>query len=427
MIHQRKNDKALSTLAGSSFRRPFRLYLPILASTLMTALVVYAGEYTRDPSGEEVPPKGNTFDEQMQPWFWAAVDLMNPFRHIVNRENMRGSEYDDHLWTIPVEFKGSLLVFLLLLIFSRARRWIHAMAVTGIALWPVQSGDLDQALFAIRILLAELSIAFPASPLTTATPDDALPKHNVRFARKAGSSSVKAIHHASTMVLFLIALHLLSYPQLNAASTPGFVSLAQMVPAYYLGNTIRTQLFWNSVGSVIFMFALMYSPAVSFNLWSRLTCRKLRLPWQKTNMDLEENEKEELATASSAKNEPAPEPLLQRLFTARISQYLGHISYSLYLCYGTINHIVGIRWLGPASAAWTQTVDEATALVAAGNGAASDELLSQGSSAYRYAFFWGTLSNNLALLWASDVFNRLIDAPAVRLTRWNGEKAWRKD
>ncbi|GJC78343.1 hypothetical protein ColLi_01181 [Colletotrichum liriopes] len=427
MIHQRKYDQVLSALAGSSFRRPFRLYLPIIVSTFIIALVVYTGEYMRDPSGAGVPPRGNTFDEQLQHWFWSTIDLMNPFRHIINRENMKGSEYDGHLWTIPVEFKGSLLVFLLLLIFARARRWIHGMAVTGIAFWLVSAGDWDQALFAIGLLLAELSIVLPANPSTAEAFNDALPSSNIRIARKVGSSSLQAIRHVGTVVLFFFALHLLSYPEVNGASTPGFITLTQMVPAYYLSNQDRTQLFWNSVGSVIFIISLMYSPAISFNIPFLLKCRNLRLPWHHTNLGLEENEKDELVTDASADDGPKSEPLLQRLFTARLSQYLGHISYSLYLWHGAINHTVGVRWLAPASAVWGQTVNEVNALVAAGNGSAGDELLRKGYTAYHHAFFWGTLVNTLALLWASDVFNRLVDAPAVRFTRWIGEKAWRKE
>lgn len=427
MIHQRKNEQALSALAGSSFRRPFRLYLPIIVSTFMIAIIVYTGEYMRDPSGAPVPPRGDTFDQQLQHWFWSTVDLMNPFRPIVNRENMKGSEYDGHLWTIPVEFKGSLLVFFLLLIFARAKRWIHAVAVTGITLWLVRIGDCDQALFCVGLLLAELSIVFPANTAKTETTDDTLPSYKMRIVRKVGLSSLRVVRHVGTIAFFFLGLHLFSYPEQNGAATPGFVTLTQMVPAYYLGNSDRTQLYWNSVGSVFFIIALMYSPPLSINLQSLLMCRKLRLPWHQTSSDLDESEKEELTAASARANDSEPEPLLQGLFTARFSQYLGHISYSLYLWHGAINHTVGIRWLSPATAAWAQAVNEVNALAAAGNGPAAREHLSKGYSTYHIAFFWGTLVNTWALLWASDVFNRLVDIPAVKVTRWIGEKAWRKE
>ncbi|KAK1657387.1 acyltransferase 3, partial [Colletotrichum godetiae] len=367
MIHKGKMDQAFSALAGSAFRRPFRLYLPIFASTFIIALLVYGGEYTRDPSGASVPPRGPTLDQQLHHWFWSTVDLMNPFRVIVNRENMKGSEYDGHLWTIPVEFKGSLLVFFLLLIFARAKRWIHMVGVTGVAIWLVRIGDWDQALFCAGLLLAELSIILPnAAPKIAEIPEDELPSHKLRVVKRVGSKSFHIIRHVGTMALFFLGLHLFSYPEYYGASTPGFITISQWVPDYYKAMGDRTQLFWNSIGAIIFIFAMMYSPA---------------------------------AEAQTA------EPLLQRPFTTSFAQYLGQISYSLYLWHGAINHMVGVRWLSPAH----------TALQLAGAQA-------KAWSAYALAFFWGSLVNTLALFWASDVFNRIVDVNAVRLTRWLGEK-----
>ncbi|KAK1712893.1 acyltransferase family-domain-containing protein [Colletotrichum acutatum] len=360
MIHKRKMDQALSALAGSAFRRPFRLYLPIFASTFIIALLVYGGEYVRDPSGAPVPPRGPSLDQQLQHWFWSTVNLMNPFRAIVNRENMKGSEYDGHLWTIPVEFKGSLLVFFLLLIFARAKRWVHMVGVTGITLWLVHIGDWDQALFCAGLLLAELSIIMPNTAPTTETTEDQLPSYRLRTVKRYGSQSIHIFRHAGTVALFFLGLYLFSYPEYYGASTPGFITISQWVPDYYKAMGDRTQLYWNSIGAIIFIFALMYSP-------------------------------------------PA-EPLLQRPFTTSFAQYLGQISYSLYLWHGAINHMVGVRWLSPAHAA-----------------------LSLAGAQAKLAFFWGSLVNTLALLWASDVFNRIVDVNAVKLTRWLGEKAWRKD
>ncbi|KAL2875874.1 hypothetical protein SGCOL_008869 [Colletotrichum sp. CLE4] len=434
IIHKGKMDQAFSALAGSAFRRPFRLYLPIFASTFIIALLVYGGEYIRDPSGASVPPRGPTLDQQLHHWFWSTVDLMNPFRVIVNRENMKGSEYDGHLWTIPVEFKGSLLVFFLLLIFARAKRWIHMVGVTGVAIWLVRIGDWDQALFCAGLLLAELSIILPnAAPKIAEIPEDELPSHKLRVVKRVGSKSFHIIRHVGTMALFFLGLHLFSYPEYYGASTPGFITISQWVPDYYKAMGDRTQLFWNSIGAIIFIFAMMYSPAVhvSFNLKAMiLRGRNIRLPWHQTRSDLDDNEKEELATAAFSSTEAeaqTAEPLLQRPFTTSFAQYLGQISYSLYLWHGAINHMVGVRWLSPAHTALQLAGAQAKVLTEGGNAAAGAEMVNKAWSAYALAFFWGSLVNTLALFWASDVFNRIVDVNAMRLTRWLGEKAWRKD
>ncbi|KAK1543927.1 acyltransferase [Colletotrichum paranaense] len=433
MIHKRKMDQALSALAGSAFRRPFRLYLPIFASTFIIALLVYGGEYVRDPSGAPVPPRGPSLDQQLQHWFWSTVNLMNPFRPIVNRENMKGSEYDGHLWTIPVEFKGSLLVFFLLLIFARAKRWIHMVGVTGVTLWLVHIGDWDQALFCAGLLLAELSIIMPNTAPTTETPEDRLPSYRLRVVKRYGSKSVLIFRHAGTLALFFLGLHLFSYPEYYGALTPGFITISQWVPDYYKAMGDRTQLYWNSIGAIIFIFALMYSPPVTFNLKSLLLRgRNIRLPWHQTTPDLDDDEKEELAAAATSSSSTEleaekAEPLLQRPFTTSFAQYLGQISYSLYLWHGAINHMVGVRWLSPAHGALSLAGAQAKVLTEGGNTAGATEMVNKAWGAYELAFFWGSLVNTLALLWASDVFNRIVDVNAVKLTRWLGEKAWRKD
>ncbi|KAK2022906.1 hypothetical protein LX32DRAFT_173191 [Colletotrichum zoysiae] len=448
LIHNRKDNQVLGALAGSAFRRPFRLCLPIIASTFVIALAVYAGWYLRLPAGYP-PPRADTLRQQLLHWFWSTVDIMNPFLYVDRRNNMRGSIYNDHLWTIPVEFKGSLLVFVLLLMFARAKRWIHAAAVIGVAFCLAVYGDCDQALFAAGLLLAELSIVLPPNPSTAATLDEALPSHDAPVVHTSGLRNPNLIRHVVTVTLFLLGLHLMSYPETNGGGAPGFITLSQTVPAYYLNNSDRTQLFWNSVGSVIFIVALMYSPAASSVPVFTRTAEKLHVlrlktqdfvgktdvfswaharftcvrSWAGLNLPLE---KEQLLSTPSAGEKSDVQPLLQRPFTTRFAQHLGHISYSLYLFHGAAIHTVAVLWMVPADAAWTQTVKDTEAMVAAGDRPGADEVWRKGSSAYLHAFVWCTLINTLALLWVSEVFNRLVDVPAVRFTRWISKKAWIK-
>ncbi|KAF4812007.1 hypothetical protein CGCTS75_v014168 [Colletotrichum tropicale] len=393
MIHNGKGDQALSTLAGSAFRRPFRLYLPIFAATFIIALLVYGGNYVRDPSGAPVPPRGETLEDQLQHWFWSTVNLMNPFRPIINRENMKGSEYDGHLWTIPVEFKGSLLVFFLLLIFARTKRWIHMVRVMGTGVWLVHTGDWDQALFCAGLLLAEMSIILPNGSPQLETPED------------------ETLGYRKTIIT-------------NLGSRIG-----HWVPAYYQASGERIQLFWISIGAIVFIFALMYSPTVSSSLHVPLPrfCN-FRLPWHQTSASINDGDKQEFSAATFSDREAArPEPLLQRPFSTSFAQYLGRISYSLYLWHGAINHMVGVRWLSPAYAALQEAQSQAKVLTESGNNDAATDLTQSALGAYRLEFFCGFLVNTLALLWASDVFNALVDVNVVKLTRWLDQKSWRRD
>ncbi|KAK8049902.1 hypothetical protein PG994_011632 [Apiospora phragmitis] len=169
MIHRGQPDRALDALAGSLFRRPLRLYLPIVAATLVNVALVRGGGggvFQKDPTGAGVPPRGATLGRQLRHWWAHTVHLVNLFRNIDGRANLYSRPYDRHLWTIPVEFKGSLLVFMLLLAFMKAKRWLHMSVALGFTCWLAQLGDLDMSLFCSGLLLAELSIVLPpAEPL----------------------------------------------------------------------------------------------------------------------------------------------------------------------------------------------------------------------------------------------------------------------
>ncbi|KAF6794964.1 hypothetical protein CSOJ01_13580 [Colletotrichum sojae] len=448
MIHARRNDQVLHALSGSAFRRPLRLFLPISVATFMIALICRGGWYMRDPSYAPVPPVAETFNAQMHHLFWDFVDLVNPFKGIKNRENIRGMDYDGHLWTIPIEFRGSLLVFVLLLTFARARRCVHAAASMMVVVWLVHLGDWDKALFPAGMLLAELSIVLPAQP----PPRDILPRCNPSAIKTGFRRLFTMIRHVVTIGMFIFGCHLMSYPEQNGPITPGYMWMTSRTPAYFRMSQDRVQLHWLAVGSIIFILSLMYSPPANLNVRGRIKTllrgRNIETPWYETAPSLDEDEKEEMAALSSAAvaprttdvgapllstqpplplvGEPA-EPLLQQLFTSRLAQYLGRISYSLYLWHDTVNHTVGMRWLVPAWAALVGAHNSVASLPPGTTPEAAYAMLENAWENYNSSLFWGALFNTLALLWVSDVFNRLVDVPCVKITHWIGEKCFRKD
>ncbi|KAH7369467.1 acyltransferase family-domain-containing protein [Plectosphaerella cucumerina] len=406
LIHQRKDHLLLRALAGTTFRRPFRLFLPIAASTAITALFINARMFyfpihpvdvvKKMPSDVARPPPGKgSLVEQFSEWLLALARLMDRFRYISVREH-HGHPYHSSLWTIPYEVRGSLLVMLLILAFACARRWINAVAVSGVIVWLTFQGESDMALFAAGILIAEYTIVTRANSSSAASLDGPL---------KAGTPrSWDAFHHAWTLVLFFFSLHCMSYPQLGGKQAPGFVTMSRMVPQFYIDSKDGIQLFWNSLGAVTFVVSLACSPPASFSIF------RGRLPWHRTDR--------------TADGDAAAQPLLQQLFTARFPQYLGRISYSLYLCHGPVIRIVSTRWLNPAVIMLSQASIDAKALADAGDIAGSEQLLAASDAEYHSSLFWCALVSSLVLFWVSDVFTKLVDEPAVKFTRWITGKAW---
>lgn len=112
----------VQTLIPSVFRRAFRLFLPPIATTLFVAFAVYFGlyqtEYTRMPGS--IPRHPERFDSlflQLQDWSrFVLADLINPWSWTSPK-----SEYDTHLWTISIQFRASMIVFLVLIGLAKTR------------------------------------------------------------------------------------------------------------------------------------------------------------------------------------------------------------------------------------------------------------------------------------------------------------------
>ncbi|KAH6678791.1 acyltransferase family-domain-containing protein [Plectosphaerella plurivora] len=414
-IHRRtKNNDVLAAMAGTSFRRPFRLFLPIVASTLINGVFIYNRLFIINGSGKILDSEP-TIALQLADWWGNMVYLLDRFRHIKGRETIKGHRYDGHTWTIPVEMKGSLLVMMLLLIFAKAKRWLHAVGALGITYWLFISGDVDQPLFVVGMLLAELSIVAPPNTNAEEGDDCSLDEGASQRHVSLGSRRwVRLMRHLSALFLFFFSLHLLSFPGGESENAPGFRFLTTFAPTIYLDPTARAgpRVFWIAIGAALFILSLMYSPLTASSLLPKAFRR--RLPWHQTSPCAE-------------KEAAPPEPLFQRIFTTTFAQYLGRISYSLYLLHGLVNNTVGSSYQVPALKAWGKVKAAAETSAAAGDTAASVELLRSGSAAFQYEFACFMVVNTFVLFWASDIFDVLVDKPAVRLTRWLTTLAWKKE
>lgn len=113
--------KGFSRLTSLTLRRWMRLYLPATLSMLLVMLGAFFGAFDAGHEFQETsawltgwseqhPPRFSSFTRQLKDfagmwWVWST-----PFQW-----RLFYSEYDPHTWTIPVEFKGSMVLFALLL------------------------------------------------------------------------------------------------------------------------------------------------------------------------------------------------------------------------------------------------------------------------------------------------------------------------
>ncbi|KAJ0115204.1 hypothetical protein J7T55_001614 [Diaporthe amygdali] len=379
------SEKVLDSISGSVFRRPFRLYPSIVVQTAIIAVLARWPTLHQpivDNNPATIPPTLRTASEQF--WHWLSVlgGQFNPFQFAPGRTTQFPNPYDGHLWTIPVEWNGSMMIFLLMIALCRSKTWVRTSVLLFIIAWAFQLGFCDQAMFLAGPVLAELSITWPPFHEYSLSDEENVNDGEAKFGQKHWKNYglIHYLGHATTIFWFLLGCHLCSWPESLGAQSTGYQTLAaKYTPAPYHGNETMTQFFWLSWGGILIMLALMYSPPIRQN--------------------------------------GNDEPLLQRLFTNRFASYLGDLSYSMYLCHSSVNEIVGMRYLRPAWYAWMDADKEAQSLVQQNQLDAAQVIWDEANARYMRRWVMGAFVNTFVLFWVSDLFNRAVDARSVRFTK----------
>lgn len=268
-----KRDDLLGNFSSSIFRRGLRLFLPLIPSTLASSILAYydlqypwAFPITLIPGN---PPAGHaeTLPEQMLNWLWGFCETLNPFN--VNLY----LDYNPHLWTIPHEFHGSIVVFLLLLCFAKTRV-IFRLALISIAafysIWHMNSWIF---LFIAGIVLAECHLI--------RQDQDSITIASIGLDPPAKKCWLKILVKIFWILVFILAVWVGGWPIWGTENSFGFEAIYKntMIPEQWVGQ------------------ADFYLPLAA------------------------------VAFITACENYSA----LQRPFTTPFAQYLGKISYAFYI------------------------------------------------------------------------------------------------
>jgi peptidoglycan/LPS O-acetylase OafA/YrhL len=149
-IRQGRHEKLAQNLASSTFRRWFRLFLPCFIVGLLSLLQLRWGII--DITGVEVK---ETFLQQLWDYIWACEAFANPF--FLERSEMEAiHKYSWTMWTIPYEFAGSLVVFLLLLAVSQTKRYGRRTIISmGVSIYAFLHAEWNYWLFVSGVLIAD--------------------------------------------------------------------------------------------------------------------------------------------------------------------------------------------------------------------------------------------------------------------------------
>ena len=249
--------------------------------------------------------------------------------------------YDVHLWTIPVEFRCSMFLFLVIVGTGRLQTKMRFLVVGGVFYLVYRNSRWDMALFLCGMLIAEMDHIRGAHKASPALPVDEEQKSTPR-------SSLVRLKSVFWTCLSIVGLYLLSQPDDHGEETPGWVFLTSIVPKWWEAEQFR---YWQSAGAVVFVFAVGHSPT-----------------WQ-------------------------------RFFTTGPVQYLGKISYALYLMHAPAMHCMGYHW-----EKWAYSVTGVDGLW------------------FNAGFILGACLCVPTVIWWADVFWRAVDIPAVKIAKWFEEK-----
>ena len=149
-IRAGQGDKLLATLSSATARRWVRLYFPCFVVGFLSFLGVVLGY--------QPPPTVRVYPSIIRQ-FWDYVLACETFA----RPWIRDRKYPDWLhsyswimWTIPLEFEGSLLVFVLLLSLARVKSYgKRCFVLVFLAIYACKFGHWTYWLFTTGILIAD--------------------------------------------------------------------------------------------------------------------------------------------------------------------------------------------------------------------------------------------------------------------------------
>lgn len=370
LIRQGRFAEAGESLCSSVFRRHTRLFMPAVIITFFCALATQIDEgwYPDSSVGRQgavipalPPPHRSSLADQLSDWAATQMAFVDPIKNgLVQGESLTVVEnpYDPPLWTLPVEFCSSIIVFTFLVAFTRVHSRVRMGAALFVAVyvqyytfWAVFTflgGMLICDLhFEIEEMLSKCADGSGSGydgslPLWARAHQDLVTRVTSRLTRSHGTSLL--VRRICGIAAFILALMVLSVPsfRLGAQYSLGYGTITSWAPLRF-GDRFLVPL-----GAIMTVLVL----------------------------DLV--------------------PFLQILFSNPFCQYLGRISFALYLIHGPLLWSLGLKL--------TNFFIDLT-------GGTS-------GSAFILAIFLTSCFWLVIAIYLADLTATYIDQPTLRFTKW---------
>ncbi|KAI1373017.1 acyltransferase family-domain-containing protein [Hypoxylon crocopeplum] len=225
-MHRQEYTELFSGLTSLTFRRAIRLFLPAFASSTLAFVCACLGiinvphKVDGKPFEHSLSSYLEYLDMESNPWDWSA--------------DFSGF-YNPQLWSIAVEFRGSMVVFLLVVGLAKTRTAIR-LAVEGILMTHCFGHKRwDVALFIAGMILAELEVLL----------------------QKPKNPPARKLVNGLLLLTMILGLFLCGYPRDHNTVTPGY-----MWSKYVWPLTAYRRRFWLAVGAILFVGPMVFLPSV---------------------------------------------------------------------------------------------------------------------------------------------------------------------
>jgi peptidoglycan/LPS O-acetylase OafA/YrhL len=197
-------ERCLSRMASATFRRPIRLFLPCIVSTFTVMVLINLGLYTKgdrmrlpqhqpgymEPSPLIFPTVSEQFRDWMNNTFlWLMIWRFDHGIHI----------YDCHLWTLPVEFRCSIILFITIVAISSLKTWARLLVLGSMIVYCHFTNFWEGWLFFAGAFLAQVKLL-------------EIPLSEDNFRKLESYSAWKP---RGLIFVFILSLYFLSIPDFN--------------------------------------------------------------------------------------------------------------------------------------------------------------------------------------------------------------------
>lgn len=298
------------------------------------------------------PEHQKTYVEELIEWY----KQFKGFSWVYRTDEKLWLRYNFHLWSIAVEMRGSVIIFTALLAFSRCRRNTRLLCEVVLTFYFLFIVDgMLYAMFCGGMLLCDLD--------NLARKDD-LPSFFY---------NLKPYKNSIFWTLFFSGIYLGGVPSIDfhtsislLEESPGWKWLAKLKPTSVSESDYKWfYLFWGAI------FLLSSIPRI---------------------------------------------PILKSFFETRFNQYLGRLSFSLYLIHGPVLWTLGDRLYLAAGWAREVNVDPVRDWIGI------FPLSKAGPLGLEFGFWVPHLIILPFTLWVAEVSTRLFDRPSNKFARWTYSK-----